>query len=280
MNFTARKIGAVLGLVSITGVACALPASAATVGEWGVWSNGADTFDYDLTYSTPGFINAGLDYGSVDYIDVYTPAGEGEGFTESDPLGALFGANADSVDELFIKAETFADNSIPALIDITFESPVPAGQLVLALSDIDSDWANITMTNGDGEALTGDEIIGTATQTGFNWETPASDTDIPVVEAYEVDAVRMFDAPDGTDGSTGWVRPSDSVSTIAIEIYTEDNNVSSQRLWIGQLLESVEDTTEENLADTGASDSVYLAALAGGALLAAAGIVGIRRRQA
>ena len=279
MNHTARKIGAAFGLAAIAGLTVALPASAATTGEWGTWSGGADSFDYDLTYTDPAFIGAGLDYSDVDYIDIYSPSSEEEGFTIDDPLGALIGANVVSTDELFLKIETFADNSVAANVNITFDSPVPAGQLVLALSDIDSDWSRITMTNAEGENLTGDEIIGSATQTGFNWAEPSSATDIPVVEAYELEAVRMFDAPDGTDGSTGWIRPSDSVATVSIQIYTEDNNVSSQRLWIGQVIEAVEDNTEA-LADTGASDSLYMAAAAGGALVALGGLVAVRRRQA
>lgn len=162
---------------------------------------------------------------------------------------------------------------------ITFDSPVPAGQLVLAISDIDSDRAEIFMYDELGFFTDAADIIGTATTLGFNWDDPSNTEDVPLVgrDLVKLTTVHMGEAPWNTEGSTGWVRPSADISRIEINTYTEDGEVSSQRIWIGQV---IEDTSGDELASTGAGDSLYLAALAGGAALTAGGVMAVRRRQA
>lgn len=274
MNNTSRTAGAILGLAAIATFSVALPASAANVSEWGVFGASTNGYDGAVTFSNADFPDAEIMVSSEQTYDFYAPSDEDEGFTTADPLGALIGANYDSTDSLFLKIETAANNNQATVTEITFDSPVPAGQLILAISDVDSDRAEITMEDENGDGIGSAEIIGTATQTGFNWETPGS-SDIPVVEEIDPGTVRIGEAPDGTDGATGWVRPSLAVSYIRIESNTEDGNNSSQRIWVGQV---IEDTSSDNLADTGVSDSLYLTALAGGAILAAGGAIALRRR--
>lgn len=261
MNFLHRKLGAALGLTLVTGLTIALPASAATVGEWGEWSS--ETVDF----SNSNMSDATFTVANFDEWDVYSPDNEDEGFSASSPVGSVIGANATSTKNLFLKVTTLADNTEMAEVVITFDTAVPANNLVLALSDVDSDHAVVGMTDENDVDLTGTEIIGTATDTGFNFDD-ASSSDYPTVVANS-DSVTIGDAPDGTDGATGWVRPSVAVKTITIGINTEDENNSSQRIWIGQI-------GDEVLATTGANDSMYLVAFAGAAILAAAGVV--RRR--
>jgi hypothetical protein len=268
MNNTFRKIGAALSLASISGIGLALPASAATVGEWGVWQ--ADEGGDLLTFSNSNMSDATFTVGNYDEWDLYSPDGEGEGFSADTPVGAVIGANDSSTDNLFLKVTTLADNTQMAAVTITFDTAVPAGNLVLALSDVDSDNAVIEMADGSAVALTGAQILGTATEPGFNFEDPES-SDFPAVVAYP-SSVEIGAAPDGTDGSTGWVRPSVAVKQIEIFISTEDGANSSERIWIGQ----IGDAADEGLAPTGSADSMYLVAFAGAAILAAAGIA--RRR--
>lgn len=261
MNFLHRKLGATLGLALVTVFTIALPASAATVGEWAKWDGDS------LNFSNSNMSDATYTVSNYDESGFYSPADEGEGFSATTPIGSIIGANATSSKNLFLKVVTIADNTEIAVVTITFDTATPADNLVLALSDVDSDQAVIEMTDGNAVALTGAEIIGTATDTGFNFEDLTS-SDHPTVVAG-ASSVTIDDAPDGTDGATGWVRPNVAVKTITISISTEDGAPSSQRIWIGQL-------GDEELAPTGSSNSLYLVAFAGAAILAAAGIV--RRR--
>lgn len=276
MNNSARKVGAALGLAAIASFSVAFPATAAvTASEWGVFGDSENGFDGALYFDNANFPDAEImisDEASFDYL---TPEDEDEGFSAGDPLGDLIGANFESPDTLFYKVTTAADDAQATYVEITFDDAVPAGQLVVAISDIDSDQAVISMTDGESADLSASEIIGTATSTGFNWEDTSNTTDIPVVEEDDATAVIMHNAPDGTDGSTGWVRPSAEVKGIEIWVNTTDGNQSSQRIWIGQVIE-----TADGLADTGASDSLFLVAIAGGTVLAAGGALTLRRRRA
>jgi LPXTG-motif cell wall-anchored protein len=237
MNSTTRTIGAAFGLASIAAFSIALPASAAvTASEWGVFGNSSNGYDAAVTFTNPDFPDAEIMVSSESTYDFYAPADEDEGFT----------------------------------------SEVPADQLVLAISDIDSDYTEITMLDAEDNSVSADDIMGTATDKAFNWADPTDTDNIPQVGGEGATIVSMGNAPDDTDGSTGWVRPSVPISKITISTWTTDGNVSSQRYWIGQVVE----TADEPLANTGASDSLYLVAAAGGAMLAVGGLVGLRRRQA
>jgi LPXTG-motif cell wall-anchored protein len=275
MKTVFHKIGATLGLAAITGLGVALPASAATFAEWGEWVDGAED---RLVFSDPSFSGATF---SVDNEQTWRTEATADGFwvgsfTADSPVGSLIGANVSSTKDLALYLETKDDNNEAVVAVITFDTEVPAGTLVFALSDVDTDDAYIEMANGVGDPLTGSEIIGTATNTGFNSADPTS-TDRPTVVAGS-NFVTIGDAPDETLGSTGWLRPSAAVKTIAIVINCEDNYYQGQRIWIGQIggSEDVGGSSDEGLAKTGATDSMYLVAFAGAAILAAAGIV--RRR--
>lgn len=276
MNNTARKVGAAFGLAAIAGFSVALPASATTtVGEWGVFGDSTNGNDSSLTFTNPDFPGADImiwDEGTFEYL---APADESEGFSVGDPLGDLVGANLDSTADNIYKVTTAADNDQESHIEITFTSPVPAGQLVLAVSDIDSDRVEISMLDDTDADVAYEDIVGTASGYGFNWYDISDNVNVPAIDSNGANTVRMNAAPDGTDGSTGWVRPSVPVSKITLDVWTEDGNQSSQRIWIGQVEEG-----EDDLADTGVNDSLYLGVIAGGALLATGGAIALRRRQA
>ena len=270
MNSTTRKLGAAVGLASIAAFSVALPASAAsTISAWGDWYGMFLT----LEFNNPAFPDATFTVSGEESWNNLYPATEDEGFTAADPLGQLIGPNQDSTDTLLLKVETLADNDSTATVDIVFESPVPANQLVVAISDIDSDRAEIEMWDGNDDPLTYLEIAGNEENFAFNWDDPTDTVNVPGMGSNNPTSIILGDAPDNTDGSTGWVRPTVDVKAMEIHINTEDGNFSSQRIWIGQV------AAVDSLADTGMSDSLYLAAVAGGALLAAGGFVGLRRRN-
>ena len=275
MKFASRTTGAILGLVAITTFSVALPASAANVAEWGVFGDSLNGFDGAVTFTNPNFPDAEIMVSNENTYGFYSPDGEGEGFTVNAPVGAIVGANQTSTDDNFLKVSTYDANAV--WTEITFASPVPAGQLVLAISDIDSDRTEIQMYDDVDNNIAAADIIGTATMLGFNWDDLSNTEDVPLVDALDSVTVQMGDAPWNTDGSTGWVRPSAAISQISIYTLTEDGAESSQRIWIGQVIEG---NSGDDLASTGVGGSLYLAALAGGAALAAGGVIALRRRQA
>lgn len=275
MNNTSRTAGAILGLAAIATFSVALPASAANVAEWGVFDDSENGYDGAIYFTNPDFPDAEIMVSDENTYGFYSPYAQDEGFTTADPLGALVGANYDSTYLNFLKIETAADNNQETVTEITFDSPVPADQLVLAISDIDSDYTEVTMLDAEDGDVSAEDIVGTATTTEFNWDDPSDTENIPNVALEDATTVSMGTAPDGTDGSTGWVRPSVAVSQITISTWTEDGNNGSQRIWVGQV---IEDTSSDNLADTGVSDSLYLTAVAGGAILAVGGTIALRRR--
>jgi LPXTG-motif cell wall-anchored protein len=270
-----HKISATLGLAAITGLGVALPASAATFAEWGEWVDGAED---RLVFSDPGLSDATFSVSNANTWRVENPATgtDVESFSANSPVGALIGANTGATNDFALYVFSKDENREYAIVTITFDTEVPAGNLALALSNVNDDHALIEMIDGSSVSLTGTEIIGTATNTGFSSTDIASDP-IPTVVA-NANSVSI-DAPETrNDASTGWVRPSAAVKTIAIAIASNDSYYGMQRVWIGQIggSEDVGGSSGEGLAKTGATDSMYLVAFAGAAILATAGIV--RRR--
>jgi len=268
-----HKISATLGLAAITGLGVALPASAATFAEWGEWVDGAED---RLVFSDPSLSDATFSVSNANTWRVETPADGMEMFSANSPVGALIGANTGATNDFALYVFSKDENMEYAIVTITFDTEVPAGNLALALSNVNEDHALIEMIDGNNVNLTGTEIIGTATDTGFSSTDIASDP-IPTVVAGSY-FVRMDAPEDYNNASTGWVRPSAAVKTIAIAIASNDSYYGMQRVWIGQIggSEDVGGSSNEGLAKTGAADSMYLVAFAGAAILATAGIV--RRR--
>jgi LPXTG-motif cell wall-anchored protein len=273
MKSVFHKVSATLGLAAITGLGVALPASAATFAEWGEWVDGAED---RLVFSDPSLSDATFSVSNANTWRVETPADGLEMFSANSPVGSLIGANTGATNDLALYVYSKDENREYAIVTITFDTEVPAGNLALALSNVNGDHALIEMIDGSNVGLTGTEIIGTATDTGFSSTDIASDP-IPTVVASP-NFVRMDAPEDYNSRSTGWVRPSAAVKTIAIAIASNDSYYGMQRVWIGQIggSEDVGGSSGEGLAKTGAADSMYLVAFAGAAILATAGIV--RRR--
>jgi len=270
-----HKISATLGLAAITGLGVALPASAATFAEWGEW---VDDGEQRLVFSDPSLSDATFSIANESYWVINAPAdGSWVGsFSANSPVGSVIGANTAATNGYALYVSSKDENSEYAIVTITFDTEVPAGNLALALSNVNDDHAIIEMIDGSNVSLTGTEIIGSAADTGFSSTDIASDP-IPTVVAGSF-FVRMDAPEDDNAASTGWVRPSVAVKTIAIAIASNDSYYGIQRVWIGQIggSEDVGGSSDEGLAKTGAADSMYLVAFAGAAILATAGIA--RRR--
>jgi LPXTG-motif cell wall-anchored protein len=270
-----HKISATLGLAAITGLGVALPASAATFAEWGEWVDGAED---RLVFSDPSLSDATFSVSNANTWRVENPATgtDVESFSANSPVGSLIGANTGATNDFALYVFSKDENREYAIVTITFDTEVPAGNIALALSNVNRDHALIEMADGNNVSLTGTEIIGTATDTGFSSTDIASDP-IPTVVASP-NFVRMDAPEDRNEASAGWVRPSAAVKTIAIAIASNDSYYGIQRIWIGQIggSEDVGGSSDEGLAKTGVADSMYLVAFAGAAILATAGIV--RRR--
>ena len=273
MNSNFAKATAVAGLVAAFAVSTAIPASATvTASEWGAW----DSMFLGFAYDNPAFIGGTYSVTGADSWTNLYPATEGDGFTADTPLGGLFGSSTALAYPTVLKVYSPADNATPAIMEITFQTEVPANQLVLAITDVDVDHATITMYDGQSNSISATNIIGSAPTTGFNFVDPANTTNVPTSTATGPYSVLIGNAPDFTDGSTGWVRPSVGVKFIHIEFNTEDGASHFEKVWMGQLLEA---TPAAELGHTGVDQSVYLAAMAGGGILAAGGFIGLRRRN-
>jgi len=274
MKSMVHKISATLGLVAITGLGVALPASAATFAEWGEWVT--EPTAQRLVFLDPSLSDATFSVANANTWRVETPADGLESFSANSPVGSLIGANTAATNDYALYVFSKDENREYAVVTITFDTEVPAGNLALALSNVNEDHAIIEMTDGNNVSLTGTEIIGTATDTGFSSTDIASDP-IPTVVA-SANFVRMDAPEDYNNGSSGWVRPSAAVKTIAIAIASNDSYYGMQRVWIGQIggPADVGGSSGEGLAKTGAADSMYLVAFAGAAILATAAIA--RRR--
>jgi LPXTG-motif cell wall-anchored protein len=253
------------------------PASAAT-SAWGVWSEVAPsvTPSANLTFAGTGMVNANYTVNGAGSQTVIGVAGGDEYFVAGTPIGSVFGANGPTGDNNYLRTESENDTVTPVVITVTFDSAVEAGLLGFAVSDLDSDHVTVTATGATGSALTGTELVGSATDGAFNFcnytDSPCSDTAVPTITVNANDVLATgVDA--NSDGSTAWFRPSVAVKTVTFTYLNDDNtNVSSTRYWFAQ--------TAAALPDTGVSSStVIILMVVGASLLAAGGLMVARRRS-
>lgn len=272
MSSKTRIAGLAIGLTGA--LLLAAPANATSFKSWGVWSDGSIAFSgtnaVDATYT--------LDSG-VQSSEIITTDYDNEYFTADSPIGEIFGTNGPDSTNNYLKVSTQDDQTTDAVVEITFDSAVAAGDLALAVSDIDSDHVTITMNDDSSNSLTGVEINGSATTSAFNFcdysASSCSDTSVPDI-ATNGNNVVATGQDSGTDGSTAWFRPSVAVKSITLTIRNDDssNNSSTERIWLAQLSEgSSSSSNSPHLANTGANDGAQLpiaaALVAGGLALVA-----------
>ncbi len=245
------------------------PASAAT-SAWGVWTD-----DTKLTFSSAGLVNATWTVTGDQEYEILPTDEDDEYFVAATPIGAVFGANGPSSTENYLKAESQDDTTTPIVVTVTFDSAVGAGLLGFAVSDLDTDNVTVTATGASGSALTGAEIVGTATDSAFNFcnypDSPCEDTAVPQI-TQNANNVVATGVESNTDGSTAWFRPSVAVKTVTFTYLNDDDSASSGRYWFAQ--------TAAPLPDTGLSGSALITLfVVGASLLAAGGLLVARRRS-
>ena len=272
---------------SVAAIALALaplsPASAASTAAWGVWDLNILTA---VNTETVTFGSSSLPDATFTISGTYTTAevlnvddGD-EWFTAETPIGAVFGANGPSATNNFLKIESTTTTTDLVTLTVTFASPTKANDLGVAVSDLDSDEVTVSATDANGNALTGAQLVGTASPDAFNWCNVANspggctDTDTPNITVNASD-VFAAGAQQGTDGSTAWFQPSVGVKTITYVYKNDDTNTqtSTVRFWLAQ--------KESALPNTGVSASSMLGMFGfGAALLAAGALIVVRRRRA
>lgn len=336
---TSTRRRTVAGAVTATTVLLLLAAPAAaqatTSNPWGIWTvdntglAGEVGFDAGLIHASwsASHISPGLSPEIVTHLtqagtDINTDTYDQEFFTTDTPIGAVFGTNGPSATNNYLKV------GIPQLrhsplrygltdITVTFDSPIEAAKLGLAVSDVDSDDVYVSAFDANDNTITGTELQGTAAalpaDLAFNFcpqvtqtapDVCNSDTDVPPI-SVEGGGVYVGDGSNtslwGTTGASAWLRPSVAVKKLVFSMTNYDTSTSSIRLWLAQFAADpvivppvtgeptggASSATAPALANTGATSTTgsavtgLVVTLAGLVLLvagAAAGRTSLRRR--
>lgn len=257
------------------------PATAAS-SAWGVWPEIAPdaVSSLPLTFSGTGTVNATWTITGASFYEVIATDVDNdpqEYFSAPTPIGTVFGANGPSSTENFLKATSLDDTTTPVVVTVTFASAVAAGSLGFAVSDLDTDHVTVTATDGSGSALTGAQIVGTATTGAFNFCAYNGDpacigTVVPTITQNANNVLATGVESEANDGSTAWFRPNVAVKTVTFTYLNDDNEASSSgRYWFAQTAP---------LPDTGVNNSTMITLLVVGAsLLTAGGLMVARRRS-
>lgn len=253
-----------------TSAAVSLPAAASTtiLKDWGNWAFQDDsTTDAGSIDFASGLIDATWTVSADDdyAVDIKTVASTGEYFKASTPIGAAFGANGPTGTNNFLKFTTDPADGTDGFVTITFATPVAAGNLAIAISDIDSDQTEISATTDGTTALTTEQLKGYAGESfsdlSFNFcvtrtNSPCSNDTAVVPVTDQTSHIVFGNMSDtdlwGTDGASAWIRPSAAVKTITVRIINGDSNASSERVWIAQK------GTVSGLANTGINTELSL----------------------
>ena len=264
-------------------IAPTLSAQAAAPSYWGAWSdpaNGSGT----LTFADPASINA--TYSTKDTDSVESDAGsDGKWLPESSPVGADWGATGPSDTKTRFRLD--AVHETPGELNVVFDQEVAAGDLAIAVSDVDGDAVTISAKDEAGNDLTFTEINGTVDTQVFNFCTfsPApsdcsGDTDVPVL-TNTATSVTADGSASNTEGATVWFVPSAAVKSIKFvsDIHGAPSEVGHHDFYIAEKpgINPVAYNTG-GLAHTGGEQAnlTFLVVLA--VLLAGGGVLVIRRR--
>lgn len=293
------KFGRSLALTSIiatTALALAtVPANAVTKNTWGHWSftNSSTTDAGRLTFSA-GQVNATWTASGDNgwSVDVDTQA-TSEYFDAATPIGSAFSANGPKSTNNFIRMYAGAGVDRQTYLFVNFATPVPAGDLAIAVSDIDSDYMLVDGKDASDNNIAVADLIGTAGSTSnlnalsFNFcanrtTSPCSnDTDVVPVSQSMATQLKFGDYSTNTwntDGASVWIHPSVSVSSLRFQLFNGDTNESSERVWIVQRNEGPASSSTDELSNTG-TDYVPVAAIATGLVAFGYGMVATSRRR-
>jgi hypothetical protein len=272
---------ALIGASSVLALSTFSPASAAFTVDYGVWSEPALNAETGAYTGTVTFVGSTMT--NATYSTTFTPettsndvtvqdASE-EWISEETPFGKVFGSNGSSESNNYLKTEP--DEAATTVI--TFETTVEAGSLGIFFGDFDVDAAVVSAQNAAGDALTGDELVGSSTSNGFNLcdvkknvPTVCEDSEDPKDVPSFVKAANSvtFDSTEvGEDvGVNAWLQPSVEVSTITV-VHTGS----------GSLRIGLAGPTIPTLAETGTTKSDLFALAAALMMIGFISVVHARR---
>lgn len=259
-----------------------LSAQAASTSYWGTWSDPVDGSG-TLTFAGSNSINAS--YTTKDTDSVESAAGsDGKWLPESSPVGADWGATGPVDAKTRFRLD--AVHETPGQLDVVFDQEVPAGELAIAVSDVDGDAVTISAKDAAGNDLTFTEINGTVQNQVFNFCTfsPAptdcsSDTDVPVL-TNTATSITADGSDSNTEGATVWFVPSAAVKSIKFvsDIHGITGEVGHHDFYIAEKSATTVVDNQGELANTGGEQAnvAFLVALA--LVLAGGGVLVFRRK--
>jgi LPXTG-motif cell wall-anchored protein len=295
MNRKSLGFAAATAALALSVGLTASPALAAVGdGTWGIWTatdvNDASSGNITIGDTTVGGANFTYEENlgtSNAYIESVND--KKDWLTAETPPGVVFGANGPSDVENVITLSN--DDANEGILTITFNNPVPAGDLGVTIGDLDSseegdpaysDRAKVEATTSAGANLTSAELNGEVfnmcnVTVNADMPTACSDTqitDVPVMTEPTATSVKFSGdtvVSDGT-GEYAWVHPTTEVKSVTITWNGWDDG-SSARVFVAVKKHAV-------LPDTGV-DAVSVALTSGVlGLLGAAALIAVRRRRA
>ncbi len=162
------------------------------------------------------------------------------------PFGQVFGASGPSTGTQFLKTRIDTDIIDKATVEVTFATPVPAGVLGFAVSDIDVDQVLVSGTQSGGAPISGAELMGEAFNLCDTPDAPEScdgeSAPFPLPTWNPVTRTVVGSGAD-TDGEAAWFRPTVAVETLTFDFSGQDMAGSpSFRLWLAALGATVSGT--------------------------------------
>lgn len=174
-------------------------------------------------------------------VELLTSTGGGDWLTSATPFGRVYGASGPSRTVRYLKiAEDPYGATNRTVTTITFKSAVPAGNLGIAVADLDLDKVVVTAKNSYGETLTGNQLKGTASRVTFNFcNVPSSkptncgsDTAVPRWLPGRHGGT-VLGSDESSDGASAWLRPNQAIKSLTLTFSAFSGvGVHSYRLWL------------------------------------------------
>jgi hypothetical protein len=286
-------------IVAATTAIATVPASATTINTWGHWNfQNANTTDAGTLTFSSGQQNATWTASGDNgwSVDADTQATQ-EYFDSSTPIATAFSSNGPSTRNNYIRMYAAAGLNKQTYLFVNFATPVPAGDLAIAVSDIDSDHMLIDGKDANDNNIPIADLVGTAGNVSslnalsFNFclnrtTAPCSNNSEVVTVAQSTPTQIQFgnfetNTP-GTDGTSAWIHPSVTVSSLRFQLFNGDaDNESSERVFIVQRNEGTvtPNPGDTDLANTGSDNAALLAIASGMVVIGYAMTATLRRRK-
>lgn len=307
-NVLFSRAGVVLLSTSVllAGTTVITPAFATGGATYGLWSEVTEVEQYveysgsvDFTgsgISNATYVTTFVDIGGVDISEngVSTRLNDTQFLSAETPFGAIFGASGPSETNNLLEIDGADYAAAPPYersnTVITFDSPVPANRLGIAIGDLDYDEVQIEARDSGDNLLTYEQLVGTSTDNTFNLcnvttlpDTCDAATDVEPEIATDGPWVDFFpnEDPNG-DGESGWIFPSAEIKSITIDHLSSGSSI---RIWLAAINEvtpTPTPTPTPTLATTGStfgSEAIWFALSLGALGIASIAFAGSPKRR-